>query len=229
MLKLAFLLLSYLFGSLAITEYLAKREGVDLRKVGTGKVGSGNLWQATGAINGMMGGVSDLGKGFLPPVAARGLGLGNSVAGMAGVAGVAGQMWPIFRKFDGGRGNSSALGLALVLSPRSFILSLIPILTGAALWSFPIVSQRHLPWKKRMKFRSRHSDKIPLGMIIGWLSLPLFAWILKEPRPVVNACAATTLLVVLRRVTAELDQDLKSGADLKRTLLNRLLYDREVH
>ncbi|MEE9199416.1 MAG: glycerol-3-phosphate acyltransferase [Dehalococcoidia bacterium] len=229
MLKLAFVILSYLFGALPVTEFLARRKGVDLRKAGTGKVGSGNLWQTTGAINGMIGGLSDLSKGALPPLMARALGFGGSVAGMAAVAGVAGQMWPVFRGFSGGRGNSSALGLALALSPRSFLLSIIPMLAGGAVWSFPIMSQRHLPWEKRVKFRSRASDEIPVGMITGWAGLPLFAWIMKEPWPVTKACAATTILLMLRRASAELNEDLRAGRDLKRTIINRVLYDRSVH
>ncbi|MFQ5873074.1 MAG: glycerol-3-phosphate acyltransferase [Dehalococcoidia bacterium] len=228
MLKVLILTLSYLYGSLPITEYLARRKGVDLRKVGSGKVGSGNLWQTTGAINGMMGGLSDLSKGGLPHFVARALGFSSSVSGAAAVAGVAGQMWPIFRKFDGGRGNSPALGLALALSPRAFLLSIIPMLAGGAVWSYPIVSQRHLPWKMRMKFRSPFSDVIPLGMFIGWLGLPLFAGVLKEPRSVTKACAAASFLLMLRRVSGELGEDLRSGANLGRTIPNRLLYDRKA-
>ena len=229
MLKLAFLVLAYLYGSLPITEEMAKRKGVDLRKSGTGKVGSGNLWQTAGATYGIIGGLTDLGKGAVPPLVARALGFNNAVASAAAAAGVAGQMWPVFRRFDGGRGNSSTLGLALALSPRSLLLSAIPMLAGAAVWSFPIMAQRHLPWKQRFKFRSRHSDEIPIGMMAGWLGLPLFAWIMREPRPVVRACAVVFLLLVLRRATDKLDQDLASGASLKHTLLNRVLYDRSHH
>ena len=63
----------------------------------------------------------------------------------------------------------------------------------------------------------------------GWLGLPLFAWIMREPRPVVRACAVVFLLLVLRRATDKLDRDLASGASLKHTLLNRVLYDRSHH
>ena len=139
MLKLAFLVLAYLYGSLPITEEMAKRKGVDLRKSGTGKVGSGNLWQTAGATYGIIGGLTDLGKGAVPPLVARALGFSNSVASAAAAAGVAGQMWPVFRRFDGGRGNSSTLGLALALSPRSLLLSAIPLLSGASL-SWPNVT-----------------------------------------------------------------------------------------
>lgn len=226
MLKALFLTIAYLYGSLPVVEYLAKREGVDLRKAGTGKVGSGNLWQTTGAMNGMIGGLADLSKGALPFILARVLGFGSTVSSLAAVAGVVGQMWPVFSKFDGGRGNSSALGMALVLSPRAFLLSITPMLAGGAIWSLPIVSQRHLPWKKRVKFRRSKSDAIPLGMIVGWLGLPLFAWILREPGPIVRACLTASFLLFLRRATGGIGEDRRSGQDLRKRMLNRVLYDR---
>ncbi len=226
MLKALFLIVAYLYGSLPVVEYLAKREGIDLREVGTGKVGSGNLWQTTGAMNGMIGGLADLSKGALPFIVARMLGFGSMVAGLASVAGLAGQMWPPGRSSGGGRGNSAALGLALVLSPRAFLMSITPMLAGGAIWSLPVVSQRHLPWKKRMQFRRSMSQAIPLGMIAGWAGLPLFAWMLREPRPVVKACFIASLLLLIRRATGGLEDDLGSGEGLRTRMLNRVLYDR---
>ena len=226
MLKALFLIIAYLYGSLPVVEYLAKREGIDLRKVGTGKVGSGNLWQTTGAMNGMIGGLADLSKGAFPFLVARMLGFGSTVSSLASVAGMAGQMWPTSGRSGGGRGNSAALGLALVLSPRAFLFSITPMLAGGAIWSLPVVSQRHLPWKKRMKFRRSMSHAIPLGMVAGWAGLPLFAWLLKEPLPIVKACFVASLLLVVRRATGGLEEDRRSGEDMRIRILNRVLYDR---
>lgn len=228
MISLILVLLAYLFGSLPIPEYLARRKGVDLRKAGTGKPGPGNLWQTTGALNGMIGGLSDFSKGFLPPLIARALGLGPTTASIAAVAGLMGQMWPVFRKFDGGRGNSTALGVALGLSPKTFLLSILPMLAGGALWSYPVLSQRHMPWKMRVKLQRPQSSAVPIGMLAGWLGLPLFALLLRESRAVSRACIATGFLIFLRRVTAELSRDLRSDEDLVKVLRNRLLYDREA-
>ncbi len=228
MVSLILVLLAYLFGSLPIPEYLARRKGVDLRKAGTGKPGPGNLWQTTGAINGMVGGLSDFSKGFLPPLIARALGLSPTTASIAAVAGLVGQMWPVFRKFDGGRGNSTALGLALALSPRAFLLTILPMLTGGALWSYPVLAQRHIPWRMRIKLRRPPSSAVPIGMFAGWLGLPLFALLLRESRAVSQACLATGFLIFLRRVTAELGSDLRSDEDIVKVLRNRLLYDREA-
>ena len=113
MFKALYILVCYLYGSLPVTEVLAKKKGTNLRKVGTGNVGAGNLWQTSGAMSGMIGGAFDVGKGALPAMVAGVLGLGKGVGCAGSVAGLIAQMWPVFKKFDGGRGNSSAIGLAL--------------------------------------------------------------------------------------------------------------------
>ena len=55
MLKLAFLVLAYLYGSLPLTESMAQRKRVDLRTSGPGHLGSGNLWLPPGAPYGLIG------------------------------------------------------------------------------------------------------------------------------------------------------------------------------
>ena len=191
----------YLYGSLPVNEALAKRKGTNLRKVGTGNVGAGNLWQTSGAMSGMIGGAFDVGKGALPSIVAGGLGLGKGVGCAGSVAGLIAQMWPVFKKFDGGRGNSSAIGLALTLSPKSFLMALIPMLAGGAIRSLPIMMRNDLTWKQRMKFPSKSTDEVPLGMLAGWVGMPLFAWLMNEPKPVVRALLAMAIAIVVRRIT----------------------------
>ena len=226
MLKLLYILACYLYGSLPVNEALAKRKGTNLRKVGTGNVGAGNLWQTSGAINGMIGGAFDVGKGAMPAIVAGGLGLGKGVGCAGSVAGLIAQMWPVFKKFDGGRGNSSAIGLALTLSPKSFLMALIPMLAGGAIRSLPIMMRNDLTWKQRMKFPSKSTDEVPLGMLAGWVGMPLFAWLMNEPKPVVRALLAMAIAIVVRRITGGLSDDIAEGKDLKQVVRNRALYDR---
>ena len=216
----------YLYGSLPVTEALAKRKGTNLRKVGTGNVGAGNLWQTSGAMSGMIGGAFDVGKGALPAMVASVLGLGKGVGCAGSVAGLIAQMWPVFKKFDGGRGNSSAIGLALTLSPKSFLMALIPMLAGGAIRSLPIMMRNDLTWKQRMKFPSQSTDQVPLGMLAGWVGMPLFAWLMNEPKPVVRALLAMAIAIVVRRITGGLSKDIAKGKDLKQVVRNRALYDR---
>ena len=226
MLKTLYILSCYLYGSLPVNEALSKRKGTNLRKVGTGKVGSGNLWQTSGAMSGMIGGAFDVGKGALPAMVASVLGLGKGVGCAGSVAGLIAQMWPVFKKFDGGRGNSSAIGLALTLSPKSFLMALIPMLAGGAIRSLPIMMRNDLTWKQRMKFPSKSTDEVPLGMLAGWVGMPLFAWLMNEPKPVVRALLAMAIAIVVRRITGGLSKDIAEGKDLKQVVRNRALYDR---
>ncbi len=226
MLKALYILACYLYGSLPVTEALARKKGTNLRKDGTGKVGAGNLWQTSGAVNGIIGGVFDIGKSALPVLIADSLRLGKGVGCAGSVAGLIAQMWPVFKKFDGGRGNSSAIGLALTLSPKAFLMAMIPMLAGGAIWSLPIMMRNDLTWKQRMKFPSKNSDEIPLGMLAGWVGMPLFAWLMNEPKSVVRALLAMAVVILVRRITGGLSNDIAEGKDLKEVVRNRALYDR---
>ena len=226
MLKALFILGCYLYGSLPVTEVLAKKKGTDLRQEGTGKVGAGNLWQTSGARVGLVGGLFDVGKGALPVLLADWLKLGKGVGAAGAVAALVGQMWPVFRKFDGGRGNATAIGALAALSPKSGVMAMIPMFGGGAIWALPIMTRTDLTWRQRLKFPGKNSDEIPLGMLLGWLGISLFAWLMKEPKSAVWGLLATTIAIMVRRVTAGLSNDIAEGKDLKQVIRNRALYDR---
>ena len=228
MLKALFILGCYLYGSLPVTEILARKKGTDLRQEGTGKVGAGNLWQTSGAGVGLMGGLFDVGKGALPVLLADWLKLGKGVGAAGAVAGLLGQMWPVFRSFDGGRGNATAIGLLAALSPKSGVMAMIPMFGSGAIWALPIMMRTDLTWRQRLKFPGKNSDEIPLGMLLGWLGIPLFAWLMKEPKFAVWGLLATTIAIMVRRVTGGLSADISEGKDLKQVIRNRALYDRST-
>lgn len=226
MVVVAFILASYLFGSLPFVPYLAKRRRIDLRKVGSGNVGSGNLWQNAGAKIGMVGGLSDLSKGALPPLIARTIGLSPIIAALSGLAGITGQIWPIFLRFKGGKGNSAALGLALVLTPKGFLVSIIPMLLGGAVMSFPVMANRSLPLSQRVKFRRSYTNSVPLGMLTGFTLLPIVACRFRQPSYVTLACTTIPLLLSFKRIFAPRSGNVGSLPGNKRELISRLLYDR---
>lgn len=228
MLKALFILGCYLYGSLPVTEALAGRKGTDLREEGTGKVGAGNLWQTSGARYGLIGGLFDVGKGALPVLLADWLKLGKGVGAAGAVAGLIGQMWPVFRRFDGGRGNATAIGALAALSPRSAVMAMIPMFGSGAVWALPIMKRNDLTWRQRFKFPGRNSDEIPLGMLLGWLGIPIFAWLMKEPNSAVRALLAAAVAIMVRRVTDGLSVDIAESKDLKQTIKNRALYDRST-
>lgn len=220
-------LLSYLFGSIPFVYLLGRWRGIDLRREGSRNVGGGNLWQVLGPLDGALGGVADVAKGLLPVWVARVMGFDVSVAALAGIAGIVGQNWPLFLRFHGGRGISASLGVVLFLAPRELIGAAIPMAIGGGMRSIPLfLSTSHLSLRQRLMLAGPSSKSFPLGVGLGIGLLPLLALALGEPPSITLALAAICLLMVVRRLTAGLAHDLRSGADRGVILLSRLLYDR---
>lgn len=109
---------AYLIGSIPFAQVLARLNGVDLRLVGTGNVGAGNLSRSVGKGWGIAAAVLDGLKGLIPVLVARQwMGLGLGASGMAGLAAVVGHNWSIFMKGRSGRGLAPAAGLLVGLDP----------------------------------------------------------------------------------------------------------------
>lgn len=108
---------AYFIGSIPFAWLIGRLGyGIDLRRVGDGNVGGGNLMSATGFLPGFSAIVLDVAKGLLATL------LGIRVAGagggmLGGTAAIAGHVWPVWLRFDGGRGAAAALGVATGLFP----------------------------------------------------------------------------------------------------------------
>lgn len=137
-------LVSYLIGSIPCG-YLAGRlvAGIDIRTVGSGNIGATNVgrtlgWHWFGVVL-----VLDFLKGFGPaslaPGALRWLGdtaSGETASGetalvLAGLAAILGHLWPLWLRFQGGKGVATALGVVTAVAP---LASWIP--PAAALATF---------------------------------------------------------------------------------------------
>jgi len=79
------LLAAYLVGSIPFAQLIAGAKGEDLRRVGSGNVGAGNLTRSIGLGWGAVAAVLDGLKGLLPVLLARKVGLGTGVAAAAGL------------------------------------------------------------------------------------------------------------------------------------------------
>jgi len=73
------------------------------------------------------------------------------------------------------------------------------------------------------------SRSVPLGMLLTFVLLPLLTWLWVEQGVVTLTSVIVLLLIIIRRLTADLVRDLRekpvteSAAGI---LLNRFLYDR---
>ena len=203
--------LSYLVGSVSFPYWVARLRGVDLRAVGSRKLGGSNLWKSVGPVEGTVGGLLDAAKGLAAVLAARALGLPLEVQLLCGLAAVCGQMWPIFHRFDGGRANSAGWGVALAADPVAFVIMLLPILAAMVL---------------RLAVRPAPSRLLPLAALLSFGVFAAVIWEQEGVTPTVVAGVALLALILVRRVTAGLGADLATGAAPAHVLVSRALFDR---
>ena len=129
---IALVLGAYLLGSVPHLAALAK-----LRRLNLDGDLHINLWLRGGRLLGSTGILIDLAKGALPVLIGKSLGFDLLVVTLAGLAVVSGQMWPIFSRFDGEKGNSTGLAMAGALAPTPFLIALVPIIIGVAVRTLP--------------------------------------------------------------------------------------------
>jgi glycerol-3-phosphate acyltransferase PlsY len=210
---------SYLLGSMPHLSLLAKLRHMEL----DGDFHQ-NLWSRAGKIAGVLGILGDFIKGALPVLLGKSLDFNLAIIGLAGLAAVCGQMWPVFSKFDGEKGNSIALAMAMALVPKSGFVALIPVIIAILIRTIPRLVAKSSGDKPIVG--GAPSISLPLGMAICFLLLPLITWYFGEPMEIVWCLVALFILLMIRRLTAGLRHDLKARGNVKRILMNRLIFDR---
>jgi glycerol-3-phosphate acyltransferase PlsY len=204
-------LVTYVLSSLSYPWLVARLYGVDLRTTGSRKLGGSNLVKTVGVLPGIAGGLLDAAKGFAAVLVARALGLPLEVQLACGLAANVGQMWPLFHRFDGGRANATGWGFALAADPIAASIMGIPL--GAALILTTTV-------------RPRPTRLFPIASLLSFFVFPAVIWEQEGTTPTVIAGLVLLALIVIRRITAGLRDDLATGAPMSRVLANRALYDR---
>ena len=114
---LLFAAFGYLVGSIPTAYLLVKwRANLDIRRVGSGNVGTLNSFEATGSKRiGAAVLIVDLMKGLTAAGAGWRFGGAYEVGAVAALAAVFGHNFPIWLSFKGGRGLATAAGAMLVL------------------------------------------------------------------------------------------------------------------
>lgn len=208
---IAALIVTYLLSSISFPYWVARMYGVDLRAVGERKLGGGNLAKSVGLAQGILGGTLDGTKGFLAVIGARALGLGLEAQLACGVAALIGQMWPAFHRFDGGRANATGWGFALAADPIAAVIMGVPLYLG-------LLAVRLV--------HPRPTRLLPLASLLSFAIFPAVIWEQEGATPTAIAGLFMLALIVLRRITAGIRDDLATGAPLARVLANRAIYDR---
>jgi glycerol-3-phosphate acyltransferase PlsY len=141
---------SYLVGSIPFGYLMGKSRGIDLRRHGSGNIGTTNAFRVLGKQPGMVVFFGDAAKGFFPAlIGAHHAPVWGAAAGLAAVIG---HNWSIFLGFRGGRGAATGMGVALALMTRVTFVALI-------IWLLVITTTGY----------------VSLGSIIAGLSVPVIA------------------------------------------------------
>jgi len=217
----ALILGAYLLGSLPHLAVLGKLRGIDLE--GDSHL---SLWRKGGRLVGTIGILGEFTKGVIPVLIGKSLGFEPIVIALAGLAVVSGQMWSIFSRFDGEKGNSVGIAMAGALAPKVLFIALVPIIISVAIRTVPRLRDSRQSLNERLKFGGPPSRSLPLGMAIGFLMLPIVSWWLGELLVITLGYLVLFVLIMVRRLTAGLRGDVKVNTDIKSILINRFLYDR---
>ncbi|MEO0343856.1 MAG: glycerol-3-phosphate 1-O-acyltransferase PlsY [Pseudomonadota bacterium] len=163
----------YLLGSVPFGILIARLFGLgDLRSVGSGNIGATNVLRTGSKLGALFTLLLDAGKGVVALLIARSL-FGEDAAQLAGLSAFIGHLYPIWLRFQGGKGVATFLGLLLALS---FALGLY----ACAAWLVAAVLSR----------------RSSLGALSASLVSPGLAWLI-DPSSVM-LCAMLTFFVWLR-------------------------------
>ena len=195
----------YLLGSVPMS-YVTGRlvKGIDLRKVGSGTVGASNVWYHVGHAWIFPVSVFDVFvKGMTPALLARAFDLDLGPQVWASLLAIVGHNWPLFLKFQGGRGIAPTVGVLLSMGRLELAVFLVIPTAG---WK---LVQSSAVW-----------------VLIAFTSLPLLAIWWNRPSEIISLMVGILLVTISKRLASNsLRPD---GVTFPRLILNRLFFDRDI-
>jgi glycerol-3-phosphate acyltransferase PlsY len=122
--------IGYLLGSIPFGLLLTRANGIDIRTVGSGNIGTTNVLRTGNKGLAAATLLLDAGKGAAAVLLAQRF--GGAEAGMlAGVAAFIGHCYPVWLNFRGGKGVATLLGVTLAAVPLAGVAALVAWLVGA--------------------------------------------------------------------------------------------------
>ena len=171
------MIVAYLLGSIPFGFVIGKAKGVDIRKYGSGNIGTSNVARILGKKAAILTLLGDGSKGLIPVLLAK-LFIDSDVWIVAvGLAAIIGHNWPIFLKFRGGRGVTTTYGAYLGISWLPGLLTIL---------SWVIVTAK--------------TKKSSVAALISALCAPILAFILGAAFPVVVFALIGTALIYIRHI-----------------------------
>jgi len=156
--------LGYLVGSVPFAFILARRRGIDLRRVGSGNVGASNVLRTSGVPHAVAAMCLDGAKGCMAVLVAQRLTVGDATAVAAGFASIIGHIYPVWLGFRGGKGVATATGVFAVLAPLA--LGIASSAFVLAVWATRHVSAGSLAGAVTLAVAAAASD-VPAAVAVG--------------------------------------------------------------
>jgi len=187
------LAVGYLLGSLPTGLVVVRTlRGTDIRTVGSGNIGTINVYRVTGPAASAVVLVVDMLKGAAAVILARAWGLTAGWQVAAGLAAIAGHNWSVFLRFRGGKGIATSFGVLVAMSR--------PVaLVAAGVWGIGAGVTRYAS----------------LGSLLAMGAVPVMMWWRREPTAYLVFGLITLLLAVYRH--RENLARLMAGTELKIT------------
>jgi glycerol-3-phosphate acyltransferase PlsY len=168
---------SYLLGSIPTGYIVGVLSGVDIRKAGSGNIGATNVARVVGKKRGLLTLIVDVGKGFIPVFVAGWLELSHTVVALVAILAFLGHLYPVFLKFQGGKGVATALGALLALAPLATVILMV-------VFALVVVSSR----------------LVSLSSIVAALAAPITLWSLfYSPSVIVTGVFFAVMILVRHR------------------------------
>ena len=165
----------YLLGSIPFALLLTRRQGIELRNVGSRNPGAANVLRSAGIGRAVAVLLLDAAKGTVAVGAARVMSDDVAVATGAGLAAIVGHIYPVWCGFRGGKGVAASAGVFAVLAPLATLIAILVFVATIAATRF-----------------------ISAGSIAGALALPVAAAVGNLPNPVVAGTLLAAVIVLIR-------------------------------
>ena len=176
----AVLVAAYLVGSLSFAVIVSRVMGLaDPRSYGSKNPGATNVLRSGNRAAALMTLAFDALKGYLPVllvlIHGGAYGLGETAAAFVGLAAFLGHLWPVFFRFQGGKGVATAAGVLMAVNP---LLGLATLLSFALIVAF--------------------SRYVSLAAMVAAVFAPFYQALIWGPEPFILPLALMSLLLVWR-------------------------------
>jgi glycerol-3-phosphate acyltransferase PlsY len=107
----------YVLGAVPTGFLVGRAYGVDVRRVGSGNIGTANVLRAAGKWAAVFTMLGDMLKGLVPVVVARLVTGDEWLVAAVALAAIVGHCFPVFLRFKGGKGVATGAGTSIGLAP----------------------------------------------------------------------------------------------------------------